>query len=106
MQFFKTKTPSGIDRAVAQLSAVPGVMLIDVRTPEEYAAGHIPNSQNWPLQKIATVDLLVADKNVPVYLYCRTGRRSGLAARTMQTAGYRQVTNIGGIVDYTGALER
>lgn len=71
--------------------------LIDVRTPEEYQAGHLAYSKNIDVksgdfkQQISKLD-----KNKPVYLYCRSGHRSGQAADSLSTLGFKTYYNIGG----------
>jgi len=71
---------------------------IDVRTAEEYSESAIPGHTNIPhteiVDKIAT---LVTDKDTPVYLYCVSGRRAGLAMEELQRLGYSNVTNFGTI---------
>ncbi len=75
----------------------PGV-LIDVRTPGEFKAGHLKGTDfNFDLisgefqRKVTALD-----KNETYYLYCRSGNRSGQAARMMRSAGFENVYNIGG----------
>ncbi len=73
------------------------VLLVDVRTPEEYKAGHLQYAQNIDYKKEdfkTQVEKL--DKNKPVYLYCRTGNRSGKSADILKSAGFTTVYNIGG----------
>lgn len=71
--------------------------LIDVRTLEEYQAGHLNNSKNINIksddfkQQISKLD-----KNKPVYLYCRSGNRSGQAVDTLSALGFKTYYNIGG----------
>ncbi len=79
------------------------VVLLDVRTPEEYAAGNLPGSLLLP---VAAADVfgpqvatLIPDKNATVFVYCRSGRRSQNAAEIMARMGYRAVYNIGGMND-------
>jgi rhodanese-related sulfurtransferase len=68
---------------------------IDVRTPEEYAAGHANRARNIPLDTLmANLDKL--EKNEPVYLICQTGRRSLEAARMLNEVGFRQTVSIAG----------
>lgn len=78
----------------------PGV-IIDVRTPDEHANGHLKNTDyNLNVmsgefeQKLETLD-----KDETYYLYCRTGNRSGKAARLMKKQGFEKVYNIGGFRD-------
>lgn len=70
---------------------------LDVRTTEEYATGHIEGAINIPhneiAQRIAELDL---DKATPIVLYCKSGRRAGIALETLTNMGYSQVTNEGG----------
>lgn len=78
----------------------PAGLWIDVRTPEEYAQGHLENTLNIPLQVITQHIANVApDKNAPIHLYCRSGNRSGIAAEELRRMGYTQVTNQGGYED-------
>ena len=69
---------------------------IDVRTPAEYAQGHLPGAINIPLNEIGTV---AANKNTPLMLYCRSGNRSGQAHKILHNMGYTQVENKGAYQD-------
>ncbi|WP_394561927.1 rhodanese-like domain-containing protein [Aquipseudomonas alcaligenes] len=87
-----------IDQAAA-LSALqqPNAVLIDVRTQEEFAAGALPGASLIPHEQIAQRIAAVApDKNAPVVLYCRSGRRSGIAQDRLLELGYSNVINAGG----------
>lgn len=69
--------------------------LIDVRTPEEYAAGHADGALNIEYQHIvAGVEKLDIPKQAPIYVYCRSGRRSDLALTALRDAGYTRVQNL------------
>ncbi len=72
--------------------------LIDVRTPEEYAEKHLKYAQNINIrsEKFAS-EINTLSKKKKIYLYCRSGNRSGKAADTLQTFGYRLGINIGGL---------
>ncbi|WGE67502.1 rhodanese-like domain-containing protein [Actinobacillus equuli subsp. haemolyticus] len=73
---------------------------IDVRTAEEFTAGHIEGAINIPVEQIsAKISQLTEDKNAPIHLYCRSGRRAEIALTELQKLGYRQVTNHGGYQD-------
>ncbi len=79
------------------------VVLLDVRTPEEHAVGHLPGSLLLPVDTADVfgpqVENLIPDKNATVFVYCRSGRRSQNAAGIMARMGYRAVYNIGGMND-------
>ena len=77
-------------------------VVLDVRTPEEYAAGHIVNARLLPLDTIdaETAAAVAPDKDEPVLVYCRSGVRSAEAARLLSQLGYRQVYDFGGIIDW------
>ena len=78
-------------------------ILLDVRTKEEYEEGHIPGSINVELDYINTVKDVIKDKESKIYLYCRSGHRSGIALNAMKELGYTDLTNIGGIIHYCPA---
>jgi phage shock protein E len=71
---------------------------IDVRSSEEYSAGHIPGHANIPHGEISLrISELTTDKNARIKLYCRSGRRSGIAVELLQQQGFTNVSNVGGI---------
>ena len=72
-------------------------MLIDVRTSEEFAAGHLQGARLIPHYRIgAEISAVAPDKNTPIVLYCRSGRRSNIARQTLLQLGYTQVVDAGG----------
>ena len=73
-----------------------GHLLVDVRTPEEYASGHIAGSVNIPVQELGN-RLAEVSKDQPVVVYCRSGNRSAQAASILESAGYTGVYDLGGI---------
>lgn len=91
-----------IDTYVEEYKRTSGAVLLDVRTAAEYDAGHIPGSVNIPLDEIADTEELSEEE--PLFVYCRSGRRSGEAALILNSRGYH-AKNIGGILDYTGVQE-
>lgn len=78
-------------------------MLVDVRTPAEYRAGHIPGAINIPHTKIAKKPP-TRSKDSLVVLYCRSGNRSGRARANLRSMGYVKVVNFGGIGKWDGPL--
>lgn len=69
---------------------------IDVRTAEEYNAGHLEGAINIPYDEIEQkIEAVSTDKTADIQLYCRSGRRSGIALETLRGMGYSKVTNAG-----------
>jgi rhodanese-related sulfurtransferase len=95
-----------INKALDEVHTTEGAVLIDVRGADEFAAGHIPGAVNLDVNRIGDIGSVVSDKNVPIYTYCLTGRRSGRAVAALRNAGYTNVKNIGGINRYKGAVEK
>ena len=106
MRFFDFMKQPDINQGVAQYKTTSGAVLLDVRTPQEYAEGHIAGSRNIPLQTIGRTSEIAADKNTPLFVHCLSGGRSRQAAAALKQMGYTNVTNIGGIADYHGKVER
>jgi|JI10StandDraft_1071094.scaffolds.fasta_scaffold430915_1 phage shock protein E len=79
----------------------PGSFLIlDVRSPEEYAAGHIKNALNIPHDRIAErISQIQKYAGVPVMLYCKSGRRAALAAEALSAAGFANLNHLTGDMD-------
>ena len=74
-----------------------GAALIDVRSPEEFGAGHIEGARNIPVGEIGARAVEVGDKDAPVVVYCRSGIRSAKAKSALEAAGFTQVHNLGGM---------
>ena len=95
-----------INAEVEACRGTPGAVLLDVRSREEYAGGHIPGSLNLPLDEISQAARLLPDRAAPVYVYCLRGTRSARAVRALATMGYSRARSIGGIAAYRGSVER
>lgn len=82
-----------------------GVVVVDVRTPSEYAAGHVDGAINIDVEGGAfDAEIAKLDKNATYAVYCHSGRRSGLATDAMAKAGFTHVYNLqGGIADLQSA---
>ena len=102
MLFFH-KEPENLEEGLRRAQQTKGAVLLDVRTPEEYSGGHLPGSVNLPLDELSRIDY---EKETPLFVYCRSGARSGRAVKELQKMGYRQSVNIGGVLGYHGVLER
>ena len=78
------------------------LQLVDVRTPEEFNEGHIKNAGNinfYDSDFLTQMNKL--DKNKPLYIYCRSGGRSGKAAAKLKEQGFKEVYDLqGGILDW------
>lgn len=105
MAFLDVLKLNKIDRGVNEYTETPGAVLLDVRTPDEFRKGRIPGSTNVPLQTIDVVDIVVKDRNVPLFVYCHSGSRSTRAVGALLDMGFKNVRNLGGIATYTGAME-
>ena len=95
-----------IYQGVKEINDNEGAVLLDVRTPHEYAKGRIPGSKNLPLQNIAKAESVVEDKSTPLFVYCYSGARSAQAVSALKQMGYTNVTDLGGIASYSGKVER
>lgn len=84
-----------------------GTMIIDVRSDREWQAGHLATAVHLPLNNIAQdIDGLVDNKQQKIYLYCRSGNRSGKAVKILQSLGYSHVINAGGIAEASDFLDQ
>jgi len=93
------------DPALAHKLVSEGALLLDVRTPDEYAEGHIDKATNIPVgefeARVSEVDKLAGgDKSKPIVVYCAGGHRAAKAKKMLLQAGYTQVTNLGGKDDW------
>ena len=83
-------------------------ILLDVRRPDEFAAGHIPGAVLFTNELMTKDDAekLLQNKEQRIYVYCRSGRRSKEASQKLVDYGYSNVIEIGGILDYSGVIEK
>ena len=100
---FELTDASGSQELLAEPPA--GLVVLDIRTPQEYADGHIAGSSNLDFYEpdfAASLDTL--DKELPYFVYCRSGNRSSDAIDTMRDLGFTQVYELdGGIVKWAEA---
>ena len=76
-------------------------VIVDARTAEEFAEGHIPEAILIPYDEVAEkAESLLTDKNQTILVYCRSGRRSKLAAEELLKLGYTDIREFGGIIDW------
>ena len=87
--------------AKALMDSESGYIIIDARTQEEYDQGHIPGAIMIPEYEIADrAEKELPDKNQLILVYCRSGRRSKIAAEDLVKLGYTNVKEFGGIIDW------
>lgn len=80
-------------------------IILDVRTPAEFAQGHIPNAINIPNETIGTEEIpQLPNKKQVIFVYCRSGNRSKQAAEKLVQLGYTNVVEFGGINDWPGDI--
>jgi len=73
---------------------------IDVRSAEEFNTEHVSAAVNIPYTEIGgRIDEVTSNKDALIYVYCRSGRRSGIARETLTETGYTNVINLGGLED-------
>ena len=95
-----------MDEAVTMMAEETGYIILDVRRPDEFAAGHIPGAINVANESIGTDEIPeLPDKNQLIMVYCRSGRRSKEAAEKLVKLGYANIVEFGGILDWKGEIE-
>ena len=93
--------------AKALMESESGYIIIDARTQSEYDEGHIPGAILIPEYEIASrAENELPDKNQLILVYCRSGRRSKIAAEELVKLGYTNVKEFGGIIDWEYEIEK
>ena len=96
-----------MDEAVKMMRDEKDYIILDVRRPDEFAEGHIPNAINIPNESIETTEIpQLPIKNQLILVYCRSGRRSKEASEKLVKLGYTNIVEFGGIQDYEGEIEK
>ena len=94
-----------MDEAVDMMAKETGYIILDVRRPDEFAAGHIPNAINVPNETIGADEIAkLPDKDQLIMVYCRSGRRSKEASEKLVKLGYTNIVEFGGILDWKGEI--
>jgi phage shock protein E len=115
------KAPEGGEAAPAEKAGLPdrdpalakrlvkeeGALLLDVRSADEFAEGHVDGAVQIPHDELAdrlgeVLDKQGGDKHKPIVVYCRSGHRAGIAKDVLTENGFDQVTNLGGFSDWPG----
>ena len=92
-----------MDEAIPLMDEGSGYIILDVRTPEEFAERHIPGAINVPNETIGTEEIPeLPNKDQLILVYCRSGNRSKQASEKLVALGYTNIVEFGGINDWTG----
>jgi len=92
-----------MDEAIAIMESESNYIILDVRTPEEFADKHIPDAINIPNEDIGTEEIAeLPDKAQLILVYCRSGNRSKQASEKLEKLGYTNIVEFGGINDWPG----
>ena len=87
-----------LSEGLEQYRNTSGAVLLDVRTPEEFAHSHFPNSINLPLNKLDhSANQKLGNRNKTILVYCQSGARSKQATKLLYALGFTDVYNIGGL---------
>ena len=93
------------EEAVNIMQTEENYVILDVRTAQEFASGHIPGAVLLPNETIGTEDIpLLPDQDQLILVYCRSGNRSKQAAETLAQLGYTNIVEFGGINSWTGEI--
>lgn len=92
-----------MEEAVSMMEEANDYIILDVRTPEEFAEKHIPDAINIPNETIGTEGIAaLSDKEQLILVYCRSGNRSKQASEKLAALGYTNIVEFGGINDWPG----
>ena len=92
-----------MDEAITMMETERNYIILDVRTPEEFAEKHIPHAINIPNEAIGTAEIReLPDKEQLILVYCRSGNRSKQASEKLVKLGYKNIVEFGGINDWSG----
>ena len=95
-----------VEEAKQIMDSEEGYIILDVRTQEEYDEGHIPGAIVISHEEIAEkAEDVLTDKDQLILVYCRSGRRSKIAAEALLELGYTNIKEFGGIIDWPYEVE-
>lgn len=100
-QTIDLRAPGNERGTTARALAARGAVLLDVRTPEEFASEHVEGAVNIPLGELAARSRELGRKERPVVVYCRSGRRSAEAARFLRSLGFAHVHDMGAMLEWS-----
>lgn len=100
-------SPAKADSLIQAHKSDSTFLLLDVRTPQEYAMGHMPGAKLVDFHSSSfQADIAKLPRNAPILLYCRTGNRSGQALDLMQGMGFTEVRHLAGGINLWQAEAR
>ena len=95
------------EEAKKMMDSSTDYIILDVRRPEEYEAGHVKGAILLPDYEINDkAESVLKDKNQQIFVYCRSGRRSKLAAKNLVKLGYTNIVEFGGIINWPYEIEQ
>lgn len=96
-----------MSEAVEMMASESDYIILDVRRPDEFSAGHIPNAINIPNESIGADEIdELPDKDRLILVYCRSGNRSKQASEKLARLGFTNIVEFGGILDWKGKIEK
>ncbi len=111
MGYFEDLPEIDINERLEDLEIFGDIIIVDVRTAEEYREGHVPGAVNIDSvlcrrSNREYIESMLPDKQARIYMYCQSGSRSGIASAALRQMGYWRAENIGGYMGYTGPEEK
>lgn len=103
--FFHKSFDRTMQQVKTDLETKP-IILLDVRRDDEYQEGHLPQAVHIPLDCLEATATSKLDQNACIYVYCRSGQRAMSAKRMLVDLGFRDASNIGGIVQWPYEIEK
>ena len=101
----KTYRQITMKEAVDIMEQESNYIILDVRRPDEFSEGHIPNAINVPNENIGNTEISeLPNKEQLILVYCRSGRRSKEASQKLFKLGYTNIVEFGGIIDWKGEI--
>lgn len=101
----KTYRQITMKEAVDMMEQESNYIILDVRRPDEFSEGHIPNAINVPNENIGNTEISeLPNKEQLILVYCRSGRRSKEASQKLVKLGYTNIVEFGGIIDWKGEI--
>lgn len=93
--FLRARNASGMEEIKAKIAS--GALIVDVRTVGEYQSGHFPGALNIPVDQVEKRISEFGEKDKPIIVYCASGGRSGSAKSYLESIGFTNITNAGGL---------